>query len=394
MPIAKVQLPDGRIGRFDVPEGTTPEQVLEYASKNIAQPAPAPTPTPAPTQQPSLMSRVAQDLNVLPNFTPMGFLANKVNAGMNAPYELGGRATDLAMKTGVSPETAAKIGYAVNLAPQIALAFTGGSAAKQAGQPVMEDAARNVMQRAVKPTWADVQSGDAAKAINTMLEQGFNPTKGGVEAMQKQIGLLRDQVGQAVQNSPAMINKNAVASRLNSVLDRFSNQVTPQGDLNAIQNAWTEFLQHPDLLNTSAMSAAKAQAMKTGTYRILEGKYGEVGSAATEAQKALARGLKEELSAAIPGIAEKNAQEAALINARDIAFRAANRQGNKDLAGLALLAKDPMAGLGFLADRSALVKSLLARSLYANSGTIPTAVGALGINGPALLQNSGALYQQ
>lgn len=31
MPIAKVQLPDGRIGRFEVPEGTTPEQVLEHA---------------------------------------------------------------------------------------------------------------------------------------------------------------------------------------------------------------------------------------------------------------------------------------------------------------------------------------------------------------------------
>ena len=31
MPIAKVQLPDGRIGRFEVPDGTTPEQVLEFA---------------------------------------------------------------------------------------------------------------------------------------------------------------------------------------------------------------------------------------------------------------------------------------------------------------------------------------------------------------------------
>lgn len=33
MPIAKVQLPDGRIGRFEVPEGTTPEQVLEFAAQ-------------------------------------------------------------------------------------------------------------------------------------------------------------------------------------------------------------------------------------------------------------------------------------------------------------------------------------------------------------------------
>lgn len=40
MPIAKVQLPDGRIGRFEVPEGTTPDQVLEFVSSgNIEQPS-------------------------------------------------------------------------------------------------------------------------------------------------------------------------------------------------------------------------------------------------------------------------------------------------------------------------------------------------------------------
>ena len=32
MPIAKIQLPDGRIGKFKVPDGTTPEQVIEYAN--------------------------------------------------------------------------------------------------------------------------------------------------------------------------------------------------------------------------------------------------------------------------------------------------------------------------------------------------------------------------
>ena len=31
MPTARVQLPDGRIARFDVPEGTSPQQVLTHA---------------------------------------------------------------------------------------------------------------------------------------------------------------------------------------------------------------------------------------------------------------------------------------------------------------------------------------------------------------------------
>lgn len=33
MPIAKIQLPDGRIARFEVPEGTTQDQVMQFASQ-------------------------------------------------------------------------------------------------------------------------------------------------------------------------------------------------------------------------------------------------------------------------------------------------------------------------------------------------------------------------
>lgn len=42
MPIAKVQLEDGRIARFEVPEGTTPEQVMAFANSS-GQSAPKPT---------------------------------------------------------------------------------------------------------------------------------------------------------------------------------------------------------------------------------------------------------------------------------------------------------------------------------------------------------------
>lgn len=41
MPVAKVQLDDGRIARFEVPEGTTPDQVIEFARQNVPKPAPS-----------------------------------------------------------------------------------------------------------------------------------------------------------------------------------------------------------------------------------------------------------------------------------------------------------------------------------------------------------------
>lgn len=64
MPIAKVQLPDGRIGRFEVPEGTTEAQVLEFAKQNI-QGEEQPTEQPQPDikqQQPNQMQTLMQDL--------------------------------------------------------------------------------------------------------------------------------------------------------------------------------------------------------------------------------------------------------------------------------------------------------------------------------------------
>ena len=42
MPIAKYQLPDGRIARFEVPEGTTPEQAQQIGQDFFAQQQPQP----------------------------------------------------------------------------------------------------------------------------------------------------------------------------------------------------------------------------------------------------------------------------------------------------------------------------------------------------------------
>src|SRR5574340_253595 len=39
MPIAKVQLEDGRVARFEVPEGTTPDQVTQFAQSQFSQPS-------------------------------------------------------------------------------------------------------------------------------------------------------------------------------------------------------------------------------------------------------------------------------------------------------------------------------------------------------------------
>jgi hypothetical protein len=115
--------------------------------------------------------------------------------------------------------------------------------------------------------------------------------------------------------------------------------------------------------------------LKRGTYRALgEKTYGEMGSAATEAQKALARGLREEVAAKVPETVAPLAREADLMNVMGVAERRALMEANKNPMGLALLAKNPYAWAGFMADKSALFKSTVARLL----NTLGTPEGARG----------------
>jgi hypothetical protein len=88
------------------------------------------------------------------------------------------------------------------------------------------------------------------------------------------------------------------------------------------------------------MSAADAQAMKQGTYRVLQGKYGEQGSASVEAQKALARGLKEEIATQFPEISKLNSTESQLLDLQPVLERAVNRISNQQAIGIGM----PIAG--------------------------------------------------
>lgn len=285
----------------------------------------------------------------------------------HAAYTLGSKVSDA---TG-SPE----LGFATNVAAQAVPMLVGGGIGGSAA-PIMQAGSKDLMQRALKPTLENLKNGNAAKAINTMLEGGYNATKGGVEAMRAQISKLNDEVVTAIANSPATVNKNHVASRLSESLKNFSMQVNPQTDMKVIESAWTKFLEHPLLQGRATMSVQEAQKMKQGTYKQLGDKpYGELAGAEIEAQKQLARGLKEEISAAVPGVAQLNKQESKLFNAIEIAERRALLDGNKNPAGLALLAHNVPAFAAFMADKSALFKSLIARMMNSGAEAIPRTAG-------------------
>lgn len=129
----------------------------------------------------------------------------------------------------------------------------------------------------------------------------------------------------------ATVNKFDVASRLGQTYQKFGNQVTPLSDLNAIGETGNEFLQN----QPNEIPAATAQQLKSGTYQQLnDTAYGQLKNSTIEAQKALARGIKEELQTQFPEIQGLNAQEGNAINLQEALERAINRTTNRNILGL------------------------------------------------------------
>lgn len=293
----------------------------------------------------------------------------------NAAYNAGGAVTDLAAKV-LPPEAAAGVGYAANVGMQSIPALFGGRMAQEAVAPSIQQGAKNLMQSAVKPTIRDLRTGKAERAIQTLLDEGVNPTKSGMATLRTEAGAITPQVDALIANSGATIPKGSVARPVVQVLQNARNQVNPVSDMQAVRNAWNEFSAHPDLSGTNDIPVALAQQLKKGTYQQIADKYGEMGSATTEAQKALARGLKEGISNAVPEVAALNKRQSDLFNALNVSERRTLMQENVNPMSLAWLARNPAAAIGFLADKSALVKSLVARMLYSGSNAIPYAAGA------------------
>ena len=317
---------------------------------------------------------------------PVGMAAGAMQEGLaqgegmlnRLAYNLGGRVTD-ALAGKVSPEVAGGAGYLANVATQAAPTMLAGTVAKKAA-PMFRAAGRSLMQSSLKPSKAQLASGKAKRAVQTMLDEGVNVSSGGVEKMQGTVDDINNQIRAAISGSPATVDKNAVASRLNDTVQKFQNQVNPGADLGAIDAAKAEFLAHPALQGRNDIPVQLAQDLKQGTYKVLKDKaFGEVKSASTEAQKALARGLKEEVGAAVPGVASMNARESDIINALKIAQNRVLMDANKNPLGLGALISQPWMLPVWMWDRSPLAKSLTARALYSGAEQIPATLARGGM---------------
>lgn len=222
--------------------------------------------------------------------------------------------------------------------------------------------ARRLMQSALKPTIKQLKTGDSRVAVDTLLDYGINPNKRGVEKLRGTIDDINDDIGMRISGSNATVSRQKALDYLAGVRAKAGNQVSPTADVGAIQGVADDFLNHPNIAS-DAIPVQQAQELKKGTYQALRGQYGQVRGSAIEAQKAVARGLKDQIADVVPGIGPLNAEEARLLKTLDVTERRALMEMNKNPMGLSILAGNKAAFIGFMADGSAAFKALAARSI-------------------------------
>lgn len=255
-------------------------------------------------------------------------------------------------------------------------AIQGGSELVGAGVgKAMSTLAPRIMQSTLKPgikaITKGIRGGEAVpQVVQTLLDEGINVTPGGVSKLQRILDATNEELTDAIKGSPALIDPKRAAAQVLPVAQRFSEQVDPLADLTKIGSTVENFLNHPTLGPKTGLSVAEAQKLKVGTYRLLKAKYGQLGAAGVEAEKALARGLKDEIAAEVPQVSALNAREGRVLEALDAVGKRAAMSNNRDPIGFAWAAHNPTTFIAALIDRNPTVKSLIARGMYSNAATV------------------------
>lgn len=323
---------------------------------------------------------------------PSGSLIDSIRSGVSQVKELFPQNNEeyLALKAKMgnpTQEQMLKEGYqtAINFLPVSGV----GQVTNKLFPGIVEAAKRTIpeklMQSALKPTIKQLETGQANTAIQTLLKEDVNPTLTktifgkGIDTLQAKVDTLNSQIVDIIKNSKGTVNKSQVVGYLDDLEKNALNNALPAGDLAAIQAARQEFLSHPLLKNMEEIPVQLAQKLKTGTYKSLgEKAYGELKSSTVESGKTLARGLKDLIGKAEPGVLGLNKESQVLYDTLDVAERRALMEANKDIAGLSTLSKDMKNQIAMMADRSANFKALLARTIYKAGKTGEKYSGLLG----------------
>ena len=290
-----------------------------------------------------------------------GRYAEMLGHGLAGALPLIGPAAAMAGEQIAEGDIAGGLGTATGLGLGTVAAGPVTRAAGRAIQPVTRSVGRAMYQSALKPTKAvlkDVRtprgSGpDAARhaLLDTGLREGIPVSARGAKKVDALVDSLNAEVQarlSAAESKGLTVDPTYVDEQIAAVAADFTDQVNAQPDLAAIRTVRDNFATNPKVAQSllpeqqgvmparapQPIPVQTAQRMKQNTYKGLKSKYGVERGATIEAEKAGARGLKQQIEQAAPEVADLNAREGALIPLEQAISDAMRRRGNYGVFGL------------------------------------------------------------
>lgn len=200
MPIARFEMPDGRIGRFEVPEGTTPEQAQTLIQSQLQQtqlPSALQRREPESTPGPRLTAGQQTYQAIRPYVAPVVEMLGGVGGGL-----LGGAAGTALGPIGTLTGAVGGAGLGTGIAKeavQLADVYLGGKAPRQ-GMAQVTEPARNILEGAA------FEAG--GRVVGPIIGAGVG----------KAVGAIAD-LRRVPQNKAAEIARNALGPDLPAVLN-------------------------------------------------------------------------------------------------------------------------------------------------------------------------------
>ena len=343
-------------------------------------------------------------------------------AAANAAERIGGSAPTFdkfgnVIEQGRAPDIAGGLGEAAGLA----VSASPRNLAKPLGTAIAKGASKiplperlnpeGLYQSSLRPSLSEKNLPRIKGQVATGLREGITVDRGGLAKTDAAIDSINADIAERLQGKSEQLGPTIkpldVAKRTNQTRPTFEQQVNPEADIAAINKSKQEFLRKhtteapftkiaPSLEGSGyadvgrgvtktkqPLTLSEAQAEKQGTYKQLRKKYGELGSADIEAQKALARGLKEEIVKRVPELADLNAREGGLIELQTQLEKMVAREGNKNVLGLvpATMAHNPYGFLATLVMDNPAIKSRIAIALdrLRRNGPSPQGVGSAAV---------------
>lgn len=226
----------------------------------------------------------------------------------------------------------------------------GDKAIQYAGEKLLVPTARKIYESAMKIP-PSVQKSVRDRAISTGLrkeipvnEKGLSKVEGRIEELNSQIAKGIDDLTASQKLADKMntklgyrtydenkVNMKDVVSRMDDLKDFYRKSApNPKPYIDSINQYKKEVLQ----ARGTEMFADKAQQLKQGIYALHRKHYGEMKGLDIEMDKAIARGLKEEIVKKYPQLESLNAEDSALLNLQTFLERAVNRSRNYDIVRL------------------------------------------------------------